>query len=312
MLLLAAVAAATWTGCGVTLGETRDADCIPPRPHNAGRSDGTITSGSRIREYVLHVPSSYTGEDALPLVLDFHGFGGEASQHSRYTGFPAKGEEEGFIVVTPQGAGGYPFWNASGVATLQNDVSFIRDLIDETTQDLCVDEERVYAVGISNGGAMSSYLACRLSDRVSAVGAVAGISFPRHCSGSRSVPVIAFHGTGDKTVPFEGGEVWPLMSEVMGLEGQPVEDTVAAWADQNECEGGPAMEVASPRIRRALYEGCSDGAHVEFYEVRGGGHTWPGGVDVPRLGFTTHEIDATDLIWHFFEGHPMPSPTPAP
>jgi polyhydroxybutyrate depolymerase len=126
------------------------------------------------------------------------------------------------------------------------------------------------------------------------------------------VPVIAFHGTADKTVPFEGGEVWPLMSQVFGLEGRPIEDSVGHWADRNDCEEEPTVELTSPSIRRSLYEGCSGGGNVEFYEVRSGGHTWPGGTDVPRLGATTHEIDATDLIWDFFDAHPMPTPTPAP
>jgi polyhydroxybutyrate depolymerase len=54
------------------------------------------------------------------------------------------------------------------------------------------------------------------------------------------------------------------------------------------------------------YGDCTDDAEVILYTVDGGGHTWPGGPDIVRLGKTTQAIDATALMWEFFQRHPMP------
>jgi len=45
---------------------------------------------------------------------------------------------------------------------------------------------------------------------------------------------------------------------------------------------------------------------VVLYEIEGGGHTWPGqGPRVRFIGKSTHDISANDLMWEFFEKHPM-------
>jgi len=113
------------------------------------------------------------------------------------------------------------------------------------------------------------------------------------------VSVIAFHGTDDKLVPFEGGPVGDLRAP-------PVEDSLQQWAEHDECTSGPQDERVSDHVRLRRYDDCAGGATVELYAVEGGGHTWPGAtIDVP-LGATTHEISATDLMWAFFEAHPKP------
>jgi polyhydroxybutyrate depolymerase len=48
-------------------------------------------------------------------------------------------------------------------------------------------------------------------------------------------------------------------------------------------------------------------AEVLYYKIEGGGHTWPGAADVALLGPTTHEIDATAILWDFFKSHPRPA-----
>lgn len=68
----------------------------------------------------------------------------------------------------------------------------------------------------------------------------------------------------------------------------------------------PGEERAGEQVRLLRYEGCAAGAAVELYVVAGGGHTWSGATDVARLGATTHEISATDLIWKFFAARRLP------
>jgi polyhydroxybutyrate depolymerase len=308
--LVAAIAVTAAAACkdeepaptATTTPASAQADCTPARPREPGNFSATLTSGELEREYLLHVPTSYTGEDATPLVVNLHGHGSNAGEQAIYSGFLVKAEEEGFIVVTPQGTGAEPHWNFTTVeAGAPDDVAFISDLLDTLESELCIDSSRVYAAGISNGAAMSVTLACFLSNRIAAVAPVAGLFLFPGCPSVRPVSVIAFNGTDDKLVPFEGGSVGDSALQVA-----PVEDSLQQWAEHNGCASGPEDERVSDHVRLRRYEDCTDGAAVELYVIEGGGHTWPGAtIDIP-LGATTHEISATDLMWAFFEAHPMP------
>lgn len=277
-------------------------DCGSGRPHEPGSDDRTIVSGEVEREYKLHVPSSYTGEEAAPLVLNFHGLGSNAEQQATFSGVSEKAEEAGYIVVTPQGTGEAPFWNA--FTANSPDVIFVGDMLDALEQELCIDADRVYSTGMSNGAMMSSRLACDLPSRIAAVAPVAGVSMPEDCPEGRAVAVMAFHGTDDRVLPFEGGAVG-----VVGIDStvRPTEEMVADWAARNGCASEPQDERITEHVRLLRYDGCDDDATVELYVIEGGGHTWPdGALEAEFLGTTTREINATDLMWEFFEQHPMP------
>jgi polyhydroxybutyrate depolymerase len=103
-------------------------------------------------------------------------------------------------------------------------------------------------------------------------------------------------------VPFEGGPLGAGLGARYGLSSPPIEETVAGWAERNDCSAAAAQAYVTASVRLVRYLECA--ADVELHVVEGGGHTWPGAADVPRLGTTTHEINATDLIWEFFEARP--------
>jgi len=277
--------------------------CSPARPHPPGSSSATITSAGAERSYLLEVPSSYTGAEALPLVFNFHGFGSTAAEQALYSGFPAKGNAEGFFVVTPQGSGDPAFWNSPGNMLLADDVTFVAELLDELEAQLCIDSHRVYATGISNGAAMSIRLACRLPERIAAVSGVAGVFLPRSCG---PISVLSFHGTADPVVPYNGGPITAGLSLRYNLEAPPVGQAMGQWSTQNGCTGAVSEQVTE-HVMHLVYMNCPSGIAVELYRIEGGGHTWPGAaIDVPLLGETTREINATDLIWDFFVAHPLP------
>jgi len=58
---------------------------------------------------------------------------------------------------------------------------------------------------------------------------------------------------------------------------------------------------------------CPEGDEVELYLVEGGGHSWPGSrrhrAQEATIGMTTMVIDATQLIWTFFDQHAAPAQT---
>jgi polyhydroxybutyrate depolymerase len=186
----------------------------------------------------------------------------------------------------------------------QRDVQFISDLIDKLAGEYNIDKDRIYANGLSNGGGMSFLLACQMADRIAAIGGVAGAYSTSwsECSPSRPVPVIAFHGDADPVVPYEGG-----IRTSRDYDFPAISDWIAAWAKNNACnltseEGPTSGEVSSIR-----YTGCAENANVELFTIHGGGHSWPGGDNLPKfiVGETTQDIDATRVMWDFFQEHPL-------
>jgi polyhydroxybutyrate depolymerase len=292
-LLLAALAL---TRAAAPNAQAAGASCSPARPRASGDFNETITSGSLQRSYILHVPASYTGAKAVPLLFNLHGYGSTVAAQAVYSGLPQKSDEAGFILISLQAAGCPAHWNITLLEPV-DDVGFIRDMLDVFEAQLCIDPARAYSAGMSNGAAMSARLGCSLSDRIVAIAPVAGVYFPAGCSSTRPVSVIAFHGTADPIAPYNGG-ITP-----QGFPFPPVETSIASWAPFNGCTSGPGESQVTQNVRLKRYSDCNENATVELYIIDGGGHTWPDAtIDLPvgTYGPTTHEISANDLIWEFF------------
>ena len=275
-----------------------------PGLHGAGGTDAdaamTIDVGGVERGYRLGVPRRSDNRTPQPLVLNLHGSGSNAVEQSAYSQLPRVGGERGYVVVTPDAINGqwqlFPTDGSAGT-----DLAFAKALLDRIESELCIDTGRVFATGISLGSAFATDLACTLTDRIAAVGNVAEeVVFPP-CE--RELPVIAFHGTADKVVPYKEGDV-PAGQANAGLPG--TEHNMAGWAALAHCDPTPTTTSVGTEVQHAAWTGCAKGAAVELYAVRGGGHTWPGSpVTVDYLGHTTDQIDATALILDFFDAHPL-------
>ena len=278
--------------------------CAPTRPvapEAPEAEGGTLTFEGAERRYVLHLPPQYDGAERLPVVFDFHGYGSAAALQMAYSDIVPLADREGFVVVAPEGQGRPPHFTLLGAtATEADDAAFTVALLDDLASRLCLDASRVYATGMSNGGALSSVLACRAAHRFAATAAVAAlVHVPACAEADRPVPFLAVMGTDDPVVPFAGGRV-----NCCGNPSIPAApDTVAAFAARYGCGTEPAVERLGDDVEHRRYEGCE--ADVEFYVIEGGGHTWPGAVDLAArgLGRTTQTIDATETIWAFFERH---------
>jgi polyhydroxybutyrate depolymerase len=280
--------AAASTGCGKT--------------HQTGLALESMTSGGIERTYRLYVPRSYDAAKRTPLVLNFHGFGSNGLEQEAYSGMTEKADEAGFITVAPDGSASPRRWHIYGMveASYVDDFAFVESLIDVLSARLCVDPDRIYATGMSNGGGMSAQSGCRLNHRLAAIAPVAGSPYPElPCRGKAPMPAIIFHGTDDRSVPFEGG-----VGGRLGLALRGVRQNASDWAAHSSCTSGPAVERIAEDVLRESYSSCRNNAEVVLYVIEAGGHTWPGAFDAPNLGRTTKSIDATDLIWDFFESHP--------
>lgn len=271
----------------------------------------TLKAGGLTRRYYLHLPPAWHRGRPLPLVLVFHGGGGRASGIAPHTGFSRLADSAGFVVAYPQGLNGR--WNdGRGFTTAtHDDVGFVRALVDTLTRELGLDPRRAYATGISNGAMFAYRLACDLPGTFAAVAPVAG-AMPAElapgCERTTPVSVIAFQGTTDPLMPYLGGGAG--QRRVLSAE-----RSIAFWGTAAGCAAGattadePDRVTDGTRVRRTTYAGCREGRGVELYTIEGGGHTWPGGpVAGARVGRVSREIDATELIWEFFVGHPRPGP----
>jgi polyhydroxybutyrate depolymerase len=261
-----------------------------------------LVSGGEPREYVLHVPAGLPSRP-MPLVISLHGaalWGAAQRDISRWN---AVADREGFVVAYPSGAGRAAprIWRAGtgDASETSRDVRFIADMIDSVASRYPIDRRRVYVNGFSNGGGMTFALSCQLPDRIAAVGLLgAAQTLPwRWCRDTLPMPAIVFHGTADPAMPYGGGKAW------VGPRPFPaVESWVARWARRNGCAPVPSETRVTSDVLRREYANCGDGASVVLYAIEGGGHTWPGGGEVPKWlsGRPTTSINASEEMWRFF------------
>lgn len=300
----APVAATTSKGCGTGA-------AVP-----AGPSEHTLTSDGVERKYQVIIPARYDGSKPMPIVLGLHAL---TVSYLIVPGMSGFGDfpNYDFIGVSPSGRlnGPTPYWLAAPSAE-NYDLDFFNQLLDQLEADYCVDATRVYSVGMSNGAQMSSLLACRLPDRVTAVAPIAGVEWFDTCNG-RPIPVIAFHGAMDPIVTYEGGGLnGTTISNQNFWKGQPpagmpeqhgVDSSMKAWAKHNKCDPEPVEERISPEVRRRTWQHCE--ADTILYIVDNGGHAWPGKPQPSfekSFGHGTKDIDASKLLFDFFFTHPNP------
>ena len=293
----------------------------------AGEHTRTISVGDLQRRYRVHVPKKYDAANPTPVVVVFHGGGGNPESMVRLTGMNAKSDEAGFIVVYPYGSGLDPerglTFNGGGCCgyAMQrkiDDIGFTRAMLDDLAKVANVDTNRVFATGLSNGGIMSHYVASELSDRIAAVAPVGGPLMMDAPNAKRPVPVMHFHGTGDEFAPFKGGFGKGGAGGKGVTDFKSVDHTIQSWVKANDCKPEPEV-VALPdkaddgmKCTRKTWSGGKDGSEVVLIEIENGGHTWPGNEPtVPMLGKSTKDISANDLMWEFFQKHSMkPEPKP--
>ena len=274
--------------------------------HLQNRSNGTLVSSGDLREYLLYVPDSYDAASPTSLVISMHGAGLWPAAHKETSQWNAVADREGFIVVYPSGlAGSGPrVWEANQSDGLVKDVKFISELIDTLRTKYNIDPRRIYANGLSNGGGMSFVLSCTMADRIAAVGLVGSAQLLPFswCTETKPVPMINFHGTADRATPYHGGRTWIYAKPFPSI---PM--WTANWARRNGCQPVPTEARVAPDVVRAEYAGCGENAAVVLYTIEGGGHTWPGGGVLPEwfVGPTTQTVDASALMWAFFEAHPL-------
>jgi polyhydroxybutyrate depolymerase len=291
-----------------------EADIAPAvQPAGLSMTRTVHTDDGRERTYRLYVPESLPIEHAAPLLIGLHGGTGWAEQFEENSRFDHLAEANGFIVAYPDGigaagTGALRTWNGGyccGPAARNNvdDVAFVRAMLQEIERDYRIDPDSVFAAGHSNGGIMAYRLACELSDRIAAVGVVAGSLGIERCEPEHPVSLLHIHGTADRNHPIDGGRG----EGISGVSFRPAIDGVRRFVEANGCR--PAAVVnrdGDVEVQRWL--GCRDGTEVAFVTIDGASHAWPG--SDPRSFSARHLVgepyagyDASAHLWAFFAAH---------
>ena len=253
------------------------------------------------RQFRIHIPDNVASD--APLVLVMHGYTSSAQIIEGYSGMNAIADEQGFVVVYPQGTKddygnrffnvGYEFHDSVAV----NDIGYLHALVEYLQESLDLSSTNVFSTGMSNGGDMSYMLACH-SEVIKAIAPVAGCMLKHiydSCEPRKSVPVLEIHGTLDEITLVDG--------DINNQEGwgayMPLSDTIQFWVAHNELDVFEVSDIEDvnssdgSNVRYHRHYSTSTNTEVWLYEVVGGGHDWPG-------AFGNQDIDASRLAWDFF------------
>jgi len=237
----------------------------------AGDTNVTLQVGSLKRSYVLHVPAAYNGSKPAPLIVELHGIGGTGWGQLSSSTYPAITDSEGVVMVFPDGMPG-PIgtgWNMGPCCVAGvDDFGFIKALVANIRKTVCVDPDRVYAVGVLTGGGMVNYLACNAADIFASVAPAAFDLLQEtagNCKPSRPITEIAFRGTADTRVPYAGGA--SALVPGMPITFLGAQATFQKWAEIDECTGGAS---APDDNGCSSYSGCAGGVDVILCTKQGG------------------------------------------
>ena len=258
------------------------------------------------REFILNIPASYDGNEAAPVIFNFHGFGSNANQQMFYGDFRLIAEAEGIILVHPEGTliQGQAHWNVGFAPddSEADDIGFTEAMIEYLIENYNIDENRIYATGMSNGGFMSYLLACQLGDKFAAIASVTGSMTPEtfeNCVPTHPTPIMQIHGTNDETVPYNGADF-----------SVPIDEVMSYWVSYNNCDDNPeSIEIEDVNASDGntasyfRYSDCDNNITNELFRINNGSHTWPGAIFV--FPGTNLDINASEEIWNFFSKYDL-------
>ncbi len=226
------------------------------------------------RHFILDVPKGIDAEHPAALLFDFHGFGHSGAGVWSVSEFRKLAESKRFVTAYPTGlpikielrgqSHTGPGWEMEAIEG-NRDIAFTRAMIEEIGRQYCIDLDRVYATGFSNGAFFSSLLGCEMSDTFAAVAPVSGGGLRSACKPKRAVPILIHHGTKDDLITIDRARA--------GRD---------QWLEANGCQDRGKPAPSAPNCHN--YDQCAAGVVYCEEDVA---HRWP--------------AQATGRIWSFFE-----------
>lgn len=260
------------------------------------------------RTYYLHTPTADSPDHLLPLVVALHGTGMQGKEMADKTALNKLADQAGFVVVYPDGLN--QKWNVSGKSAEDN-VAFVHILINQVQKIRSLDAQRIYVVGLSNGGILAQKLACEDPSGIAAntypcargiatVAASLPNQFATQCQTQQPVSLLMVNGTTDALVPWQGGAAPDIrIGQYLSIPSIPT--VLNFWQRHNACSSPPQSEQPSKLVEVTDYS-CQAGTEVKLVALEGTGHVWAGG------GYGQSAFgDTTARVWQFFQHHALTS-----
>lgn len=275
-----------------------------------------IRVDGQTRTYSVYVPSSYHGQQPVPVVVMLHGAGGTGEGVIPETGWDRQAEQAGFLAVFPDALRinqeaapslltNPQMWNdgskrGENLLPKADDVKFLALMLEHLAQQYAIDPKAIFATGFSSGASMLFKAANELPGRFAAIAPVAGHYWPPAVPGDgKAVPTLFIAGTADPLNPFDGGTVnlpWGSFAQ------PPVMKTVREWTKRNGLS--QELKAAAGRTGVAVLQAVRGNREWQrVYIVEGLGHMWPGGEAIfPEsfIGKDPGTLAATQVIWDYF------------
>jgi polyhydroxybutyrate depolymerase len=269
-----------------------------PQPYSMDVSETLIDQGQQ-RTYYLHTPKADTPAHPLPLIVALHGSGMQGKEMADKTAFNQLADQVGAVVVYPDGL--KQKWNVSGQSSEDN-VAFVHALIRQVQQQRSIDSQRIYVVGLSNGGFLAQKLACEAPEGIAAIATVAA-SLPNqiaeHCQTQNPISLLMVNGTADSIVPWQGGAS-PEIHIGRGLSIPPIPTVINFWQQHNACSSPPQIQQNSKVVQVTSYTACRNNSEVMLAALQGAEHIWSGG------GYGQSSFgDTTARVWQFLQHHSL-------
>ena len=280
-----------------------------------------IVHEERDRCWITHVPDNLDTEVAVPLIVDMHGFGSTSIEQRELSSFDHIADEEGAIVVYPDGVGYYnemdgrtnQAWNAGWCCAESategvDDVGFIETLVDVVVDLHNIDEHRIYASGWSNGCAMTQRLAMVSSDVFAAAGCMSMYLLTDPVADYSPIPIMEVHGFLDQVVLYESTVMSVPFNPALWTEPEAYDtgaiENIHEWAEYNGCEGGMETFETTALYSTVGFSSCESDAQIRLVTIFAGQHN-PYENDLQQGGLgqvfqgTKGLVQSTQMVWDF-------------
>ncbi len=278
--------------------------CVLPTMVQAQQKREEMIVDGMERAFVSYIPASRTGEK-MPVVISLHGGFASPKGMLRLADFRPLAEKDKFILICPASK---KLWHDGADNKGIDDVKFIDQLITYVLKTYNGDASRVYITGVSNGGFMTTRLACQLHNRIAAIAVVAAtLNINEGYDLEKPMPVMYIHGTADPIIPYNGGKKF-------GREMYSHDDIIKKWVMLNDLNPKPVITQIPDNINdgtsavKEEYSSAKSNLKVISYTINNGGHTWPDGRQyLPAfiIGKTTRNLNACQVIWDFFKSYQL-------
>ena len=214
------------------------------------------------RPVIIETSANTDHLKSYPIVIALHGRGGSNNNWVQpLSKFTNSGE---FIGVYPQGH--LNSWNLGQEPSNADDIAFISKIIDTLLSYSNVDENKIFAMGNSNGSGMVNVLG-GVNKRLKAIAPIASQLTERTEIKLNAIPLSVFQVNGDQDllIPIDGGMK-------LGHPFLSASDSAKKWATHFNCNHNVTVEESEQTILHT-YSDCDDNVVVKYLVVKGAGHT---------------------------------------